>query len=150
MKTHTVPKWARIIGYIAAIVFTGVFLVILNNLQTWGVRFVTDRYSEVLWAINLSLGASIVAYMVFIAYDPSWFRHLTQAVLNVFSAVAVYTLYQVFPFDFGAEMWNQVARLLLGIGLVLWPLFFLVELVQGIRDLVRLATNPDLATVERR
>ena len=92
-------------GFIAAIVVNIVLLFVFNSLLNWGVPFLTSDYSGVLWAINLSIGASIIANFLFLFYDAGWFRHLAQLVLNVIALFVVFLIYSIFPFTFSAEPW---------------------------------------------
>ena len=86
-----------------------------NNLLRWSVPFITEGFADVLWAINLSLAASIVGNALFLASDPRWFRRAVQIVLNLFGLLSAYMLYRVFPFDFGPGPWELSVRLFLGV-----------------------------------
>jgi len=97
-------------GYIAAVVINAIFLAVVHSLLSWHVPFITSAWPDVLWAIDLSVGGSIVANAVFVAYDERWFRGLVQIGVTALSLVAVLTLVQVFPFDFGSPSWNDLAH----------------------------------------
>jgi len=114
--------------YIAAIVVNVILLGILNTLPGWHLPFITDQFSTVLWAFNLSVGANIVANILFLIYDAAWFYHIAQIVLNGFGLLVVYTLYRVFPFAFG-PLGNQIARLALLAGMLGLGIATLVEVV---------------------
>jgi hypothetical protein len=88
-------------GYVWAIVVNVILLYVFNNLLNWELssRWVTARFADTLWAINLSISAAIVANALFLYYDPSWFRHLLQVVLNVLAFNGLYTVYKAFPFN---------------------------------------------------
>lgn len=86
--------------YVFAVIVNIIIFYIANNLLYWNLSFITPNFSQVLWAINLAIGVTIVGNILFLIYDPSWFRHSLKAVMNVFSFLAVYTLYSVFPFSF--------------------------------------------------
>jgi hypothetical protein len=102
---------ARKAGYVAAVVVNAIVLAIAHDLPTWRVPFITPAFGDVLWAMDLSLGATIVANSVFFAFDPAWFRNLVQIVLNALALVAGIALYRVFPFDFGNQFANDLIRL---------------------------------------
>ena len=91
--------------YIAAIVVNAILMIIFNNLLNWGVPFLTSAFSGVLWAINLSLGATILANFIWLVFDPRWFRHLGQIALNLIAIFVLFLFITVFPFTFAAEAW---------------------------------------------
>lgn len=125
---------ARRVGYIFAILFTLVFMYVLNHLLEWHVPFLTNDFKICLWVINLSLAASIVGNALFLAYDAPWFRHLIQLILDVFAFVAVYILYAIFPFAFPEAIWGLVARIVLIAIMVGVGIGFVVELVNLVRN----------------
>jgi hypothetical protein len=89
------PVGARRFGYLVAIAINVVMLVIVNNILEWGwIPFLTDDFQEVMWLINLSITASILANMAYIAYDPRWFKSLTQIGLNLISMVVIVRMYR--------------------------------------------------------
>ncbi len=119
-------------GYIAAIVINIVLLFVFNNLLKWGVPFLTPAYSGVLWAINLSLGATIAANFLFLVYDAGWFRHLVQLALNVIALLVVFLIYSIYPFTFVAEAWSQWVRIGLIVVMAFIGIGIIVELFQAI------------------
>ncbi len=98
-------------GYIAAIVVNGIMLYVMHNILRWGIPFITTDFASVPWAFDLSLGAQIVCNLVFLSYDPAWFKHAAQVGLNVLGFIAIYTLFRVFPFAFGRESLLTLVRL---------------------------------------
>ncbi len=123
----------RRVGYVVAIVINVIALFILHSIPGWNLSFITASFPSTLWAFDLSIGATIVANVLFLAYDAPWFRHLAQLILNVFGFIVVYTLYTVFPFDFGATG-NTIVRILLIIGMVGLGISEIVELVGLLRN----------------
>ena len=105
------PRGSRIAGYVVTIIVTGVMWYVAHNLLNWKVPFITGRLVAVLPALEASLGATLIANALYIAFDPPWFRALAQAGLNVLSLYVLYMLYQVFPVDFGVDTFNWLARL---------------------------------------
>jgi len=128
------PTEVRHGGYSAELVVNAILLYAAHHLLEWGVPFLTPAFADVLWAIDLSLGAAIIANALFIAYDPAWFKHLSQAALNFFSLVSTYTLYRVFPFDFELAQWNDIVGVLLVVGMVATAIAVIVHLVQAIGE----------------
>jgi hypothetical protein len=129
----------RTSGYAVAVVVNAILLYVAHHLLAWGVPFLTPAFAEVLWAIDLSLGAAIVANAAFIAYDARWFRHLTGAALDALSLLSTYTLYSVFPFHFEAPWWYETAALVLLIVMLVTAIALVVHVVQAIADGVQYA-----------
>ena len=122
--------WAQRVGYIFAIIFTLIFMYIINHLLEWGVPFLTDDFRICLWVINLSLAASIVGNALLLAYDARWFRHIIQIILNIFAFVAVYIVYAILPFAFPEALWAMLARVVLIIMMVGIGIGLIVEFVK--------------------
>jgi hypothetical protein len=107
---------ARRSGYVIAIAVNVVMLYVVNNLLAWNLLpFLTDDFGRVLWLIDISLLATIVVNLIYLAYDQSWFRSLGQIGLNLISLVVAVRMYQVFPFDFSRSAfdWTQIARVVI-------------------------------------
>lgn len=107
---------ARRSGYAIAIAVNVVMLYVVNNLLAWEILpFLTDDFGRVLWLIDISLLATIMVNLVYLAYDRSWFRSLGQIGLNLISLVVAVRMYQVFPFDFSSSTfdWTQIARVVI-------------------------------------
>jgi hypothetical protein len=121
-------------GYTVELVVNAILLYAAHHLLPWGVPFLTPAFADVLWAIDLSLGAAIIANALFMAYDPAWFRQLSQAGLDFFSLVSTYTLYRVFPFDFELAWWNDVAAGVLVVAMVATTIGFIVHVVRATSD----------------
>jgi hypothetical protein len=86
--------------YIAAIIFSLIFLYIWNNVLNWNIYFITSALNEVLWIINISIIVTIIGNALLLAYNPDWFRHVTKIIINIITLIATYFVYTVFPFDF--------------------------------------------------
>ena len=106
---------ARRFGYVVAIIVNVALLYVFNNLLKWNLPFLflTERFEDCLWAINLSLVATIVGNALFLGYDAQWFKSIVQIVLNVFGFRSVYTIYKIFPFDFEMVLVGQAVRIAL-------------------------------------
>ena len=107
MDTMT-KRETKQIGYAVAVAMNVAFWYVINNLLNWNVPFITPRFAEVLWAMNLSIGATTIANALYIIYDTGWFHHLTQMALAVLAFNSIYALYTVFPFDFPNAILMQV------------------------------------------
>ena len=120
---------ARRFGYLVSIAVNLVILYLANGVPNWDVPFITNDWPDVLWAVNLSLQATIIANLVFLAYDPRWFRHSARILLAALSIIVFYTLYRVFPFDLGRALYDQIARIALLAGMVGVGIALIVEFV---------------------
>ena len=116
-------KWK----YIISIITNAVLLYILNNLLFWGIPFLTDSFSGILWAINLALGATIFSRLLLIIYDAAWFRHLCMMILNIMYIFAIYLLIVTFPFTFSGESWALWVKIGLTLVIAASGISFFVE-----------------------
>jgi hypothetical protein len=129
---------ARRFGYLVAVAINIVMIVIVNNILDWGwLPFLTDDFEDVVWLINLSITASILANLAYLAYDPAWFKALAQVGLNLISIAVMVTMWRVFPFDFSAYQfdWETVVRLVLVLGVIGTAIAVVVEMVNLVRSL---------------
>ena len=127
---------ARRSGYAASMVINVALLYIANNLLVWDLlAFLTADFAKLLWLINLSLGATILANLFWIGFDPAWFRSLAQIALNLIALLVSIRMYQVFPFDFsGFEFdWTPIVRIVVVIAIIGSALGAVVELVKVVR-----------------
>jgi hypothetical protein len=128
--------WSRTSGYLVSIVIDMILLYAAQHLLEWNVPWITAEWSEVVWAVSLSLTISIVASALLLVYDEQWFHHLADFVATGAALVAGYWIYVVFPFDFGAE-WNSLAHLVLGAVLLGLAIATVVIAVLAIAELLR-------------
>ncbi|MEN6552330.1 MAG: hypothetical protein ABFC34_05515 [Methanobacterium sp.] len=118
--------------YIGAIVVNVILLYIFNNLLYWQVNFITNAFNEVLWVINLAIIATIIGNIMFLIFNPEWFRHIIKMILNIFAFTAIYSIYSVFPFNFSSFLidWSAtIALIFIMIGIAvatIIELFFLI------------------------
>jgi hypothetical protein len=84
-------------GYIISIIINLILLYIVNNILHWNLSFIAPTFNQVIWALNIAIGVSIFVNILFIIYNPKWFRYLMIVVVNIFRLIAVYTFYKVFP-----------------------------------------------------
>jgi hypothetical protein len=104
---------ARRAGYLLAIGFSTVLLIILNGRPGWqAIPFLTSDTGQVLWLVNLSLAAGIAANVVYLACDPPWVRSLGDLVTTGIGLAAAIRIWQVFPFDLSSG-WSAAVRVLL-------------------------------------
>lgn len=132
MTETKMPSGIRRFGYLISIAINFIIMYAANNLHKWNVPNLTSRFSECLWAINLSLSAVIFTHFIFMVFDPKWFRSFMKSLTNVFSFISVYVFRQVFPLDLSESM-TRTANLGLVILLLLLLLSIIVELINSIK-----------------
>jgi hypothetical protein len=123
----------RRVGYLVAAVFDVVFLWIANHLLDWQwPRFLTVEFDDVLPVLSASIIVSIVVNVIWVAFDPPWFKALGNIITSAFGiAVGVRTL-EVFPFDFStyARDWAGLVRVIVVIAIVGSAVGVIVNLVK--------------------
>ncbi len=98
--TKSLPTGKRF-GYLLAGVINAVLVYVVHNLLTWDVApFLTDAFEKVVPIITISLVATAIFNVIYLFFDPAWFKSLTQIGLLGISIAATVRFYQVFPFDF--------------------------------------------------
>lgn len=123
-------------GYLVAIVVNGLLLFAFNNIGEWDLLpFLTEELDQLLWLINLSLGASIMVNAVYLSYDPDWFKSMSQIGLNLIALIVTWNIYRVFPFDFAPYdfNWELATRVVLGVAMFGTATASIVEFVKLIR-----------------
>ncbi|MBZ2166519.1 hypothetical protein [Methanobacterium spitsbergense] len=90
--------------YIFAIIANLIILYIANNIMNWNLSFISATFSQVLWVINLAIGSAIIGNILFLFYDPSWFRHILKVFINILGLIVVYTFYIIFPLSFSHNL----------------------------------------------
>jgi hypothetical protein len=126
----------RKVGYAVAIACNIALLVIANNILDWGwLPWLTEEFRQVLPVMNVSLGASIAANIVYLVYDPPGFKATAELGLLIISLIVTIRFLQVFPFDFTAYEfgWGTLARWLLVLAIVGICIGMLVQVVQLVR-----------------
>ena len=97
-------------GYVGSIVINALLLYAVGHLADWQIGWITPAWSDVVWALSLSLEVSIAANALFVVYDHDWLRYPLLAMCSLYALQAVFVLYMVYPFDFGPA-WNDIGRL---------------------------------------
>ena len=131
-------RGTRRLGYAVAIAFQIALLILVNNLVAWDIApFITEEFNDLVPYINVSLVATMLVNTAYFAFDPRWFRSLTQAVLNAISLVVIVQTYRIFPFDFsGSDFnWTALTRTILVILMVLVTIGTIGEFAKMVRVL---------------
>jgi hypothetical protein len=140
---------ARRFGYVVAVGVNLVLLYVVNNLLEWGVpEFLTGDFERVLPIMNFSIVANVVVNIVYLFFDPTWFKSITQIVLSVIGLIVVIRLYRVFPFDYTAYEfyefeWEVVTRVVLVLIMIGISIGIIVTTAKFGSDLVRAAREAD-------
>ena len=69
----------RTSGLIASIVVNGLLLYAAHHVLDWQIGWITARWSDVLWAVDLTLETSIVVNALYLMVNARWFRSLGGA-----------------------------------------------------------------------
>ena len=125
-------KNRKIIDRAVSIVVSIVLLFIFNSLSSWHIPFLTDSYIKCLWAIDLSIGSTIIVNFVFLFYEKEWFSHLMHLFLDIFALIAAYTIYSVFPFSFTVKVWGNTANIVLIVIIVVTGFSIIYEIIKTI------------------
>ena len=134
----------RKVGYLISIAVNAILLIIVNNILAWGwLSWLTQDFELLLPILNVSIVASIVANLIYLAYDAGWFKSLVDAGLLVISLGVAIRTWQVFPFDFtgwGFD-WAPVIRLVLAFAILGMTIAVIVSVVRLIVMAARAATT---------
>jgi hypothetical protein len=141
MEPQATPNPSRRVGYTFAIIFLIVFMIFINNLYQWNLPFIrnflTPAYTSWLWAGNLSLSVAIFCNVLFLVYDPRWFKHMMQVIQNFFSLFSVVTFNNIFPLKLPSPMIEQYVHWGLLIVMALTVIGIIVEAIQAVTTFYR-------------
>ena len=124
---------ARKVGYLVAVMVNVIMWILVNVRPGWRVLpFLTEGFTNVLWLVNLSLITSAAVNVLYLGYDPAWFKSVCQIGVSAIGMTAAIRMLQVFPFDFSASTipWTALTRLLLVLAIFGSAVAVLVELVK--------------------
>lgn len=127
---------ARRAGSAAAVVVNVVLLILVNVAPGWSILpFLTPDMSIVLPWINASFAVAIAANLVYLVRDTPRIRGIGDLATDVVGLIATIRVWQVFPFDFGAEpsFWSVLLRVLLAVGIAGTTIAMIVSLVTAVR-----------------
>lgn len=135
---HRQPVASRRLGYTIAVGVNALLFYLVNVSPGWhAVPFLTSATTQVLPWVNATMIAGVVANVLYVGFDPRWFRALGDIVTTAIGIAGMVRVWQVFPFDFGGSSvgWASVARALLGVGIAGSAIAIVVALVTFIRTL---------------
>ncbi len=133
-------KELKVSNYVGEVISNIVFLVLLNLLPRWNLSVLTDRYTEVLWAINLSLAVRIAGNFILVFIHPRFLHHLFNAAFALVSIIPIAVFISIFPFSFSTVTgpWlDKLLKIALIIALAATILSVIVHLVKFLGRLFR-------------
>lgn len=134
----------RRLGYGFGIVAGIVGLVLVNVWPGWeSVPFLTSDTTEVLWLVNTSLVAGIVANLAYLMHDARWLVALGGVVTTGIGLAALIRIIQVFPVDFSDWDFDGTAlvRILLIVAIVGSVIGIVAQFVALLRSLADSGTR---------
>lgn len=90
------------LGFAVAAIFNFFILLLANAHELWRPWFggvVTDAFSQVVWAIDLTCLVQIIGNLVLYVRSPWWLRRVVDLVFAVAGLVGAIVMYRVFPFS---------------------------------------------------
>ena len=138
----------RRVGYGASIVVNGILLYLVNVAPGWAVLpFLSPAFGSVLPWVNASMALSILTATLYLAVDTPTVKGIGDLLTQAVGLIAMIRLWQVFPFDFGADPggWPTAFRVLLAIGIVGSAIGMIVTAVVALRLPRRAERRPGAA-----
>jgi len=120
-------KWYQ---YLFTALMDLILLYIANNLIYWNLSFISASYTDVLWAVNLTIFFTIVGNVSFILYDPPWFKHLTKIIINSTALYTAYIIYMVFPFTLNQEYQVIILKIVIILAMIAAFLSIIFEIIK--------------------
>jgi hypothetical protein len=130
----------RRFGYVVAIGVNVVLLYVVNNLLEWEwPSFLTADFDRVLPLLNVSIVASMIVNVVYLAYDERWLKTIGEIVTSAISLAVVARMLAVFPLDFTPYDfdWETLTRVCLVFMIVAISIGIVAGTVKLIGDTVR-------------
>jgi hypothetical protein len=126
---------ARRSGFIGSIVVNAILLYAAHNVLDWQIGWIMPSWSDVLWAVDLTLETSIVVNALYLVVDARWFRSLAGAVSCGVAVLSTWWVYVIYPFDFGSAATNDLVRFGLVLLIVATTIATFVTAIVGILQL---------------
>ena len=136
-------RTGRRAGYVVAII---VNLLVYGFINTWpgweSFDFVTADAADVVPLVNLSIGVSILANIVYLVVDAPRVKAIGEMVVSAIAMVVSVIVLRVFPFNFSAYAfpWELLTRVVLVIAVIGSGISVLVNLYRAIRGSATLPT----------
>ena len=136
-------RTGRRAGYVVAIIINLLVLGFINTWPGWeSFDFVTADAADVVPLVNLSIGVSILANIVYLVVDAPRVKAIGEMVVSAVAMVVSVIVLRVFPFDFSAYAfpWELLTRVVLVIAVIGSGISVLVNLYRAIRGSATLPT----------
>ena len=101
----------RIADYISNIVVHLILIYVVFNLPSW-FKIFTDSFGAIAWLLAISYTAEVIVYFIYLFFDRSWFKSLTQLAINLFNLIIFYSTLVIFPFKLNAAN-EMIARVII-------------------------------------
>ena len=111
------PKKYRVLGHLAVMIVFLLLMYFFNNLIKWEAMSITPDWTKVLSILNISLGLTILAHLVFLFYDPKKLQSAVQIIIDIVGLAVLYRMFTVYPFKF--ELFFEQAWLNFGFKIIL-------------------------------
>ena len=111
---------SRRFGYLVGVAVNAALLYLVNRDPGWqAVPFLTDATTQVLWLVNASIAANLIASLVYVVWDPAWLKALGDVVTTSLGVMAAVRIWQVWPLEFApGSPWGVIARIAVGLAVV--------------------------------
>ena len=117
---------ALVFGETISIIITVFMIWAAHNVIYWDYQIfdfiIDDKFNIVLWAIDLSLGVSIITKIVRIFFNSKSLKRVMQIIDNCFSFILMFVLITIFPYDFtkliNISWLNDLMRIILGLSII--------------------------------
>jgi len=128
---------ARRTGYVFSIAINAALLFGINVWPGWDVLpFLTGDFSTLVGLVNASILVSIAVQVVYLFRDAKPVKQLGDIASMVLPIIIGIRMWQVFPFDFGAQTfdWELLFRIAIAAGIVGMAIAIVVNLVSLFTD----------------
>lgn len=111
---------SRRVGYLVGAAVNAALLYLVNRNPGWqAVPFLTDATTQVLWLVNASITANLIASLVYVVWDPAWLKALGDVITTSLGVLAAVRIWQVWPLEFATgSPWGVIARIAVGCAVV--------------------------------
>lgn len=114
-----VAAGVRRFGYLVAAIVNLVVLWAVHQFLDWGwPSFLTEEWNDVLPVLSVSIGASVLANLVFVWRSDHPIKPLGDLVTTVLGLIATIRVLRVFPFEFTGTDWSWAVRTVLVVAIV--------------------------------
>ena len=111
---------SRRFGYLVGAAVNAALLYLVNRNPGWqAVPFLTDATTQVLWLVNASFAANLLASLAYVVWDPAWLKALGDVLTTSLGVFATVRIWEVWPLDFAAgSPWEVFARIAVAVAIV--------------------------------